>query len=467
MADYSVILQSPTFRAVVQENALDRFWSDALYPMVLFRAEARDEKWDAQVGDNKTFTGKGLMQTSQIPLVPGQDPLPLDYPVEQWTALMQQLSGTIDTNMPTAIVAAVNKLLEDYKQLGLQAGETMNKLARYKLFNAADAGWTVANGIHTGVTSLVVKRLNGFTRARRPDLAAGSPVRYDFVTANNPLAIIVNAVAVNVVGFTPDVAGDELGPGTLLLSAAVTVADRDPVRATTRTFRVISGGGNATDALTPGTDILHLAEIRAAVTRFRMQSVPTLGDGTFHLHLDPAAEGQLFSDNEFQRLNIGTLSEGTWYKDFAIAKLGGCTFYQNNQCPLPENVKPGGLTATFSAIDPIAGELWTNGSASTGSIVHRAILIGKDALNEYYADQAQLETEAGITGTVKKGANVTNNGFEISVDRIRVINRAPLDRLQQNVSTTWSFMGDFVTRTDGATGDAAVQKRVVGILHSD
>jgi hypothetical protein len=466
MADYSVILQSPTFRALVQENALDRMWHDALYPELLFRAEAKDEKWDANVGDNKTFTGKGLMPVSMIPLVPGTDVSPTDYPVEQWTAIMQQLASSIDTNMPTAIVAAVNKLMEDYKQLGLQAGQTMNKFARYKLFNAGDAGWTVANGAQNSVTTLVVKRLNGFTRARNPSLPAGSPVRYDFVSANNPLAILVNAVAVNVVGFTPDIAGDELGPGSLTLSAAVTVADRDPIRATTRTFRVISGGGNATDALTAGTDILHLADVRAAVQRLRKTNVQPFGDGYFHFHLDPTNEGQLFSDNEVQRLTIG-LPENALYKEFMINRLMGCTFFRNNENPAPDNVLPGGLTATFSAIDPIAGELWHNGSATTGTPVHRAICIGRDALNEYYADQSQLETEAGITGTTKKGATVTNDGFTVTVDRIRVINRAPLDRLQQNVSTSWSFMGDFVMRTDGATGDAAVFKRVVEVLSSD
>lgn len=466
MADYSVILQSPTFRALVQENALDRFWADALFPELLFRAEAKDEKWDANVGDNKTFTGKGLMPVSMIPLVPGTDVTPTDYPVEQWNAIMQQIASSIDTNMPTAIVAAVNKLMEDYKQLGLQAGQAMNKFARYKLFNAADSGWTVADQAQNAVTTLRVKRLNGFTRARNPSLPAGSPVRYDPVSANNPLAILVNAVAVNVTNFTPDVAGDELGPGTLTLSAAVTVADRDPVRATTRTFRVISGGGNATDALTAGTDILHLADVRAAVQRLRKTNVQPFGDGMFHFHLDPTNEGQLFSDNEVQRLTIG-LPENAMYKEFMINRLMGCTFFRNNETPAPDNVLPGGLTATFSAIDPIAGELWQNGNASTGIPVHRAICIGRDALNEYYADQAQLETEAGITGTTKKGATVTNDGFSLTVDRIRVINRAPLDRLQQNVSTSWSFMGDFVMRTDGATGDAAVFKRVVAVLSAD
>lgn len=468
--DFSTILQTPTFRALVQENALDRKFYDGLYPKQLFRAEAENERWDANVGDNKTFSGKGLMPVNLQPLVPGQDPTPSDYKMEQWNATQSQWAGTIDTNLPTALAACVNKLTEDLKQLGLNAGSTMNRIPRYKLFNAGESGWTVADGAQTTTTSLVVKRLNGFTRARRPDLAAGSAVRYDFVTANNPLPITVirsvgGAITVNVTNFTPTTPGDEIGPGVLTIDTAITVADRDPVLASTRSFRVISGGGNATDALSAGTDILHLTDIRTAVARMRNTDVMEMGDGTYHFHVDPTGEGQLFADNEVQRLNIG-VPEGEMYRDFAIGRLMGCTFYRNNECPVPGNVV-GGSSATFSPRDPLAGELWSNGSTTTGVPVHRAIAIGMGALNEYYVDQNAMTTEAGVTGKIEKGARVVNNGVEIDVERIRVIMRAPQDRLQQNVANTWSFMGDFVVRTDGATGDAAVYKRCVDICFTE
>lgn len=470
MADYSVILQSPQYRSLVQENALDRFFADGLYPENQFRAEAVNEEWNVNVGDNKTFTGKGLIKPKLVPLIPGSDPAPSDYKLEQWAATMQQWADTIDTNLPTAIVAAVNKLAEDIKQLGLNAGQTLNRIVRYKLFNAGDSGWTVVDGAQSSVTTLRVKRLNGFTRVRRPDLTAGSQVRHDFVTTNNPLPIVVGTTAVNVTGFTPDVPGDEIGTGTLTLDAAVTASNRDPVLASTRTFRVIVGGGNATDAVTAGTDILHLADIRTAIARLRQTNVPACPDGTFHFHLDPIGETQLFADAEVQQLTRGTagveLQGSISYADFVINRLLGCTFYRNNENPVPENVE-GGTTATFTALDPIAGELFSNGNASTGARCHRAIAIGGEALREYFANQRALETEAGITGVVSQGARIVNNGVQIDVDRIRVIQRAPIDRLQQNVSSAWSFLGDFVVRTDAATGDAAAFKRVVNIIHSE
>jgi hypothetical protein len=467
--DFSTILQTPTFRALVQENALDRVFHDALYPKQLFREEFDSERWEANVGDNKTFTGKGLMKVKLRPLIPGQDPTPADYRLEQWFAQQQQYANTIDTNLPTAYAACVNKLTHDLSTLGLNAGQSLNRICRYKLYNAADSGWTVADGAQNTVTALRVKRLNGFTRARRPDLPAGSPVRYDFVTANNPLPITVGTTAVNVTGFTPDTAGDEIGTGTLTLDAAVTVADRAVVYASTRTFRVIAGGGLATDALTAGTDILTLATMRTLVARLRTTDVMEMSDGTYHMHVDPIGEGQLFSDAEFQQLMRGTAAvgtEGRAYRDFIITQIMGCTLYRNNECPTPNNVD-GGSTATFSFDDPIAGEVWSNGSASTGAPVHRALMTGMEAGKEYYVDQNAMVTEAGVTGRIEKGARIVNNGVEIDVDRIRVVMRAPQDRLQQIVANTWSFQGDFVIRTDGATGDAASYKRVGAICFTE
>lgn len=463
--DFSVILQTPTIRALVQENALDRFFADALYPAMLFRAEAEPERWEANVGDNKTFTGKGLMKPRVRPLQPGTDPLPHDYRFEQWTAQQQKYADSIDTQMPTAVAAAVNKLVEDLKTLGLNAGQTINRAIRDKMYNAGLSGWTVATGANASpTTSLHVQRLNGFTRARRPDLAAGSPVQYLQVSTSNPLPITVLSTNVNVIGFTPDNAGDEIGPGTLLLDATVTTAARDPVFASTRSFLVRVGGGNSIDSLSPGTDILHLADIRSAVARLRAMNVMPHADGSYHLHLDPINEAQVYADNEFQRLHI-SLPESTPYLDFAIAKMLGCIFYRNNEAPQTDNVD-GASTAVYSLDDPFGGEMWIGGSANTNK-VHRAIVSGEGGLKEYYVDQAAMITEAGITGRVEVGARIVNNGIEMDVDRIHVVMRSPQDRLQEIVAQTWKFQGDWVVRTDGATGDAAVYKRVCVIETSE
>ena len=469
MPDFSVILQTPQVRQLVQEKALDRFFHDALFPLMQFRAEAEDEEWVANEGDEKFFSGKGLMKPKLRPLTPGQDPLPGDYRMEQWRAVMNKWADTVDTHLASATVTPVNKMTEDLKQLGLNAGQTLNRLVRLRLYNAALSGWTVASAATTTSTSLPVARLNGFTRARRPDLTTGSPVRYELVSTNNPLPITVvrtvgGAIVVNVTGFTPNVAGDETGPGTLTIDTAITVASRDPVYASTRTYIVRSGGGNSVDALTAGTDILHLSDIRDAVARLQTTNVPTMSDGSYHLHVDPIGIKHLYADNEFQRLHE-SLPDGMAYKDFVVKRILGTIVYRNNECPVVENVD-GGSTATFSQDEPFAGELFTGGTTA-GARVRRAIVLGAQGLKEYYFNQNQLITEAGISGKVETGARIVNNGIEMDVERIHVVLRAPQDRLQEWVAQTWKFQGDFVLRTDGATGDAAQYKRAAAIEFVD
>lgn len=465
MPDFSVISQSPEIRSLVQDGILERAFHDSLFPRLLFRGEATPIPWAANIGDRQIFTGTGLLPKSQKPLVPGVDPTPKSYSAEQWESVLQQYADTIDTHMPTSINAIASLFYRNAQQLGLQAGMSLNGIVRNRMYNAALSGWTVADGAQGPLNTIRVKRLNGFTRARRPDLAAGSPVRYDFVSATNPLPIRLFAgaeVARNVVGFTADTAGDETGPGTITLDgAAVTVADRDYVMASTKTQIVRSGGGNSVDAVI-GTDLLTLATLRSAVSILRNSNVPEHTDGYFHCHMDPTSEAQIFADTEFQRL-LQSLPDYYMYKQFGIGVLLGIIFIRNNECPQVDTVI-GGTTATFSQDDNFAGELFNNGNPTTGVQIHRPVMTGQGLIMEYHQDLNQLVTEAGVTGKTAE-PRITNNGIDVMTERIQLIIRAPLNRLQDMVSTSWKFIGDWPVRTDGAVGNSAVYKRVINIEH--
>lgn len=459
MPDFSTILQSPDIRALVQDGILERAFHDALFPRLLFRGEAAPQIWPGNIGDSMIFTGVGLIKKKMKPITPGSDPVPSDYAKEQWTAQIQQYADTIDTHMPTSITAIANLFLRNAQQLGLGAAQTMNSLVRNKLYNAALSGHTVADGAQVATTSLLVKRLNGFTRSR----VGGSTVRYETVSGSNPLPIVVftgSATAVNVIGFTPVTPGDEIGPGTLTLSAAVTVADRAYVIANDRTSLVRVGGGFSVDSI-GSNDLLRLADIRSAVARFWQQNVPEQPDGRFHCHLDPISQTQIFADPEFQRL-LTSLPDYFMYRQFALGELLGCVFFRNSEVPQVDTVD-GGSTASFSQDDPFAGELYNNG-ATTGVQIHRALFVGQGSIYEYYQDLSQLITEAGVTGRV--GApQITNNGIEVMSERVQLIIRAPLNRLQDSVSTSWKFIGDWPVRTDSTTGDVARYKRMLVIEH--
>ena len=460
--EFSTISQEPAIRALVQEGLLERAFHDSLYPRLLFRASATPHEWAANVGDSMFFTAPGLIPVRQKPLIPGQDPQPESYESEQWAATLQQYASSIDTHMPTSISAIANLFMRNGQQLGLQSGMTLNRIVRNRMFNAALSGSSVADGPQGPTNTLRVKRLNGFTTARSSN---GSRVRFETVSGSNPLAIQVHETGTptprNVVGFTPDTPGDELGPGTITLDgAAVTVIDRDPVLAVDGTSIVRVGGGDSVDAI-GNTDLLDLASIRAAVSRFWQANVPEMPDGRFHCHLDPTSQAQVFSDPEWQRL-LTSLPDYYMYKQFAIGELLNCVFYRNNENPQVDTVE-GGATATYDDNDPFAGELYADGTIS-GVRIHRALFVGQGSIYEYHQKLDALITEAGITGKVGEPA-ITNNGIKVMTDRIQLIIRAPLNRLQDQVSSSWKFIGDWPVRTDATTGDAARFKRLQVIEH--
>jgi hypothetical protein len=468
MPDFSTILQTSEIRAIVQENLLERAFHDSLFPRLLFRSEAVPVPWPTGIGDTQIFSAPGLIPIDARPLVPGNDPNPSTYAIEQWEAHLATYAGTIDTHMPTSIVAIANLFLRNAHQLGMMAAQTLNRVTRNRMYGVALSGHTVADGAQSSTATLRVKRLNGFTRARRPDLPAGSPVRFEQVSTSNPLAITVfdnaAATAFNVIGYTPDTAGDEVGPGTLTLNASVTsVANRAYVVAGDRTRLVRVGGGLKVDDLTAATDIPTLADIRTAVAGFWQDNVPEHSDGRFHCHLDPQSQALIFADDEFQRL-LTALPDYYMYKQFAIGELLNTVFLRNSECPVVDTVV-GGSSAAYDARDPFAGELTINGAAGGGR-VHRMLFTAQGGIFEYHQDQSQLITEAGLNGKVGE-ANVVNNGIEVLSERIQLVIRGPLNRLQDQVATSWRFVGDWPARTDAASGSAARYKRFCVIEHAE
>lgn len=466
---FSSISQDPMIRAIVQDGVLERAFHDALFPRLLFRGEAEPIVFPGNVGDTLLFTGVGLIPPKQAPLKPGNDPTPSKWPAEQWSATTKQYADTIDTPMPTSIQAIADLFLRNAHQLGMSAGLALNNIVRNRLFNAGEVGNTVADGAYGPGTALRVLSINGFTTARRPDLAAGSPVKFDYVSTNNPLKITVNGVANTVTGFASDF-GDETGPGVLTLGSAVTVVGREAVLSLDRAVVTRVGGGTRTDDV-GSTNLLTLAAIRTAVARLRSMNVPEMPDKRFHVHLDPTSESQIFSDAEFQRL-LTALPDHYTYREFAVGELQGCVFFRNTLNPLPETILAGavnpvtGGTAAYNPDEGFAGEVYSNSNSSTGVRVHRVLFVGQGAVKEYYQDLGPLVTEAGVTGKVGS-FQITNNSIEIMTERIQCIVRAPLDRLQEMVATSWRFIGDWPTRTDVTTGDAARIKRVLSLQHGE
>lgn len=448
--------------ALIQDRTLERMYHDSLFPNLLFRGEARPELWQANLGERQIFTRTGLIEPETDPLTPGTDPSPGDFQAEQWEAEARQFGKTIPTHMPTSYVALASTFLNNTQKLGLHAAQTMNRLIRDRLFQSYLGGESVLlAAVGAAVNQVQVASLNGFTQR----LFNG---QLQPVSSSNPLPVTFSGTepANTVIGFAPSDPNKPFGQGTLTLGANTTVgvAQRGGIFAATRSRRLRVGAGATVDALT-SANIVTLNDFISAVGRLRDQNVPPHADGFYHVHVSTQGETQLFQDNHWQRLHQ-SLPDSAAYRQLAIGQAVGCIFYRNTELPTPSTVKVantvtdagGGGGATSN--NQIGGEL-TN---EAGLTIRRAIVTGGGVAYEKYLDEGKFITEAGVNGKIGQ-FSVINGGVAIMAQRIRYILRAPQDLLQQVVSQTWSWSGDFPVPSDAVVGDGARFKRAVIIEH--
>lgn len=457
MADY-VLGIPPAIVQLVQTGLLERAFHDGLFPALMFRAEAVAEEWEGQTGVEIFMSRPGLIEVDTTPLTPGADPDVAALTFEQWVARIEPFGRSIDTHMPTAKTANSDLFLRNVHQLGLNAGQTLNRLPRDAMFKAYLSGSTVLTAAtSSGDTSIAVASVNGFTDV----INTGTDVRPVPVSSTKPLSITitdgVTPITRSVIGFTLVNPNDAFGPGTLLLSATVgaTYAARSSILSSARPTIIRSGGGTSVDAL-GSADTATLQDFINAVNTLRGFNVRPHPDGYFHVHISPTVNSQLFADPVFQRLNQ-SLPEHVVYKEGFIGTIAGMLFYMNTEAPDPTNSGARTSTGTNAFYSKAIGAETTNNG---GVDVVRSLVTGSGVLFEKYLDEGQFVTEAGTTGKIGE-FSIVNQGLQIMTERIRMVLRAPQDRLQNMVSTSWSYSGCFPVPSDVSSGGAQRFKRAV------
>ena len=447
-----------SLESLIQQNLLERMFHDALYPRQLYRSEAEVNLWQANLGERMIFTRTGLITPNTTALTPGTDPLPGSYDTEQWVAEASQHAATIDTAMPSDYVTLASLFTRNTKQLGLNAGQTLDRLCRNKLFTAYLSGEaSVTQDGSASDSTIAVSTINGFTE----QLLNG---RLDPVSTVNAISIsFTNGEPSNtVVSAVPSDPAVPNGPGILTLGTPLSgaVPARTGVLASTRARRLRVGGSATVDGLT-GADIVTLDDLNSAVSRLRQNNIPPHEDGLYHVHMEPEVESQIFRDNQWQRLHQ-SLPESFAYRELAIGQILGTVVYRNTESPSLDTVRsvipvPGGAGGAV-----VAPEIGAEVVNANGLKIRRTIVTGGGALYEKYLDESRFITEAGVQGKIGN-FSVTNNGVAVMTDRIRFMIRSPQDRMQQIVSQTWSWSGDFPIPSDQLTGDDSRYKRAVVI----
>lgn len=451
--------------SIIQQGLMKRQFHDALYPALQYRAEAIPEKWEGNTGSEMFETRVGLLAPITQPLRPGTEPQPQAQSYEQWRASLKQFSGADDVDMKQSATAISNTFLSKINTLGLQAGQSVNRLARNSIIKRYLEGNTVLTvaALNTD-TILNVASLSGFRESF--NIAAGD-IRPQPVAPFKPLVITINgAIVRNVVGWQPNDPGDIDGPGRLLLDAAVGGAGapiRSPVLSSIRPQVVNIGGGTSVDAIS-ASDIVDLQSVINAVAILRDNSVQPHEDGFFHCHISATGNAQLFADPVFQRLNT-SLPQGVQYSQGFVGWIAGVMFFMNTEAPNHRNASGRGRvpTGNLSYYSPEIASETTN---ATGVNIGHTLLTGRGAMRETWFDEGQLVSEAGLNGKVGS-FQVVNNNISIDLERIRLVIRAPMDRLQQFLSIAWSISTDFPIPTDiTATVGPELLKRAIVIRHA-
>jgi hypothetical protein len=446
-----------------QKGLIERAFHDGLYPNLAFRAEALAEEWPANTGTELFMTRPGLLTPVTKPIKPGTDPTPQTVPYEQWVARLDQVASAVDTHMPTSITANANLFLRNIHQLGLQAGQSVNRMARNAMFLAYISGQTtVIDAGVSGDSQLHVSSLNGFADVVIP----GGNVAPKPVSSAYPLPVTIQnttPIKRNVIGVIPDDPNDPNGPGIIQFSATLgaSVAARIAVVSAYAPTVIRSAGGFSVDSIGAG-DTLTLQLMINAVAILRNSNVQPHEDGFYHAHVSPLGNAQFFADPVFQRLNQ-SLPEHVIYKEGFIGTISQIAFFMNTEAPGPTNTGTRVATGTSAFYSQeIGGETTNNAGVNIGHV----LITGKGCVYEKYLDESQFVTEAGLVGKVGE-FDVVNNGISVLTERIRLYLRAPLDRLGQVVSAAWSISTSFPTPSD-ITAPSGPQrfKRALVVQHS-
>lgn len=476
---YSIFVNEDRFRKLVQTDTLDRMFRRPLMQKCVFRSVSTPIKFDGNLGDSRIVTRRGTGNNVDDidSFEPGSQPGGFSSGLEQWYVVPRPFGKSNSHHIPSNAVAFGNKILEEFYTMGEQAGRTISRRTRAMIYNAVLGGRTVNTATVSSSTSVPVKHLCGFTRARKTD---GTAVRYETVSSNNPLGVWVYDtgssayVERNVTGYTSTefTTGEwqEVGAGTLTLNSAVTIATSN-YEIVAKNAQHVSRAGigcalkfddapRGVHSLSVG-DRLKISDLRAAVVRLRETSVPTFDDGFYRLLVNSHGMADLRNDPEGQAL-FREYPLQLPYMTGKIETIEGCIVIETEENPSSLNTSTNELKRLNVEIEN-----------ASGVRIHHALVIGKDFVEEHWIPDAQLFSLDGVPSGLHKRGNfsMTPDGrVAVNVDRISAVLAPPTDPIGQTMWMSWITHLDIVCSSDGVDansgGDPARYKRGICIQYA-
>ena len=428
---------------IIQQGFLAREFQDGLTARLGFRAIADRELFPNRIGETITKTRKGLKAPVTSPMVPSSNTnfdnglSPTSWTIEQYTLSIYQYGDTIDLNMVAEGVGIASQFLANAKTNGLQAMQSLDRLARNALFGGAPGG---VGGYLGGNTRVITTLASAATTIHVDDIRGFQSVMTTQglvanIASSAGMVVTVGADAYTLIGATADSTNVSTAPsgvsGTLTFTTNVTVSDGttgQPVIAATAPLVLRPNGRQTTMALTaplgtygasnyvPG-DTLGIQTVLSAVAALRSNNVPTI-NGSYNCYLDDAQLLGLFRDADFKYLYRGAYGSEA-YQAGSVIELLGVRFVPTTEAPQQLSLGAG--------------------------LIHRAIVCGQGAL---------------IEGDFENIGHMDVPDAERSllelVDGVCMVTREPLDRLKQVIAQSWYWIGGFALPTDLTASTAII-----------
>jgi len=428
-------------QAMVQQGMLEREFEEGLDSILAYRRLALPETVPNRIGETLTRTRTGRKVPVATPLNPSSNTgldnglTPSDATLEQYVFSMFQYGDTTDVDLLGDLTSIANNLIRVARNNGVQAAQSMERIARKKIYTSYMGGNTyVRTDLGAGSTTTAhVDDISGFLYV----LVNGVPTG---ISSANPISVTEKSVSagvnqvLTVTAAVADATNHSQRPdgvsGMLTFNTATLPVNGDQMVAANAP-QIIRPGGHLTTAQMNGSDTLTLGYLLDAQTILKNNAVPMMPDGTYHVILDNQSERQLWADQDFKVLFAGR-DQSSEYKTGYVIKLLGLTFVPTTESYVQMagqmiNGTSGYTTSTAT------------GAAVTNVNVRRVLVAGAESMIE--GDFEGLENWLARQG-VNPIADVR------LVNNVAHIFRPPLDRLQQFMSLSWSWIGDFAIPTD-------------------
>lgn len=361
---------------------------------------------------------------------------------EKYTWSLQRYGHTVDTEATGSATSFRNNLREDYENIGMNAGESLDLLTRLNYMMAYKAGVTFIDTTETGdQNSLELDNIYGFMMKMKN----GVPTA---VSGTNKLEVWINGVLNNVTGAAQDTATVTIDGDSVTVDAVRTTDDGLPGTITVETAvnapqlgwevrskyapQQIRPNGRKTEYQLAAGDTLTMAMVNSIVSgiigRGGKQMDGDQGSG-FYGYFCPEHRDQLWADPAFYSWYQG--QGGTaGFKDMDISRAGNVIFDFTGRPafrPHPDATK-----------------------AAAGVYVRNALIVARDSLVE--ARSKDLLERPDMTPEISQT-------FVRVFDQkqyVEIILRSPNDRRGKIVSTTWEAILDWVATTDSLTKNGSV-----------